>query len=156
MCTSTYNPPRLQHASIFFRSSSGSLHQTIIYKTHELSNRLKFSPLKMVDIINFVDVCAELAHIMPIAQHYRIVRRMVARLLPKHAPYCTCTVLHLHCIALALYCTCTVLHLHCIARVLYCTCTILHLHCIAHVLYCTCTVLQCTVLHLHCIAHVLY
>jgi hypothetical protein len=33
----------------------------------------------MVDIINFVDVCAELAHVMRIAQHYRIISDCIRR-----------------------------------------------------------------------------
>jgi len=45
--TFTYNPVRLQYVSIFFRSFSEILHQTIIHESKdELSNRLKFSVLK--------------------------------------------------------------------------------------------------------------
>jgi hypothetical protein len=38
----------------------------------------------MVDIINFVDVCAELAHVMRIAQHYRITNVHIRRTLASH------------------------------------------------------------------------
>jgi len=38
----------------------------------------------MVDIINFVDVCAELAHVMRIAQRYRIISVHIRRTLASH------------------------------------------------------------------------
>ena len=51
MWTFTYNLLRPKHVSIFFRPSSGILHQTSIHTTQTNYQTEKIQPLKIVDVI---------------------------------------------------------------------------------------------------------